>query len=125
MEEIFKFLDAPADWTRAPGDDDEAQQATAMVKKSIFVALHAYIHNRMVTGALQELRRAYSRSGEGSATHRAYDIDGIYDNAAPVPGSVVSNEARQFLARLRQIVHEAIEAAGGEIRNSRSRRVAL
>lgn len=116
MEEISKFLDAPADWTRAPEDDDEAQQATATVKKSVFAALHAYIHNRMVTEALQGWRQAYSRAGKGSATHRAYDIDGIYDSAAPVPGSVVSNEAREFLAGLRKIVHEAIEAAGGEIR---------
>lgn len=116
MEEISKFLDAPADWTRAPEDDDEAQQATAIVKKSVFVALHSYVHNRMVTEALQGWRQAYSRSGKGSATHRAYDIDGIYDSAAPVPDSVVSNEARQFLAGLRKIVHEAIEAAGGEIR---------
>jgi hypothetical protein len=118
MEEISKFLDAPADWTRPPVNDDEAQQATALVKKSVFVALHSYIHERMVSDALKEWREAYARAGKGSASLRAYDINEIYDAAAPLLGSVVTNEAREFLAGLRRIVHEAIKSGGGEVRIS-------
>ena len=33
------------------------------------------------------------------------------DAAAPVPGSIVTNETREFLAGMRRIVHEAIEGA--------------
>ena len=62
----------------------------------------------MATGLFAGRQRISNSSG--------LRIDGIYDSAAPVPGSVVSNEARQFLAGLRKIVHEAIEAAGGEMR---------
>lgn len=118
MEEISKFLDAPADWTRRPDTDDDAQQATAVVKKSVFGALHSFLHGRMVSNTLKEWREAYGRAGRGSATLRAYDINEIYDAAAPVPGSIVTNEAREFLAGMRRIVHEAIEAAGGEVRIS-------
>lgn len=120
MEEISKFLDAPADWTRRPDSDDEAQQATAVVKKSVFGALHLFIHDRLISATLKEWRDAYGRAGPGSAMLRAHDIDEIYDAAAPVPGSIVSNDAREFLAGMRKIVHEAIEAAGGEVRISLS-----
>jgi hypothetical protein len=116
MEEISKFLDAPAGWTRNPDSDDDAQQATAVVKKSVFGALQLFIHVRLILAALKEWRDAYGHAGRGSAMLRAHDIDQIYDAAAPVPGSIVSNEAREFLAGLRKIVHEAIEAAGGEVR---------
>jgi hypothetical protein len=118
MEEISKFLDAPAGWKRAPRNEEEAQQATAVVKKSVFGALHAFLHGRLISGVLSEWREAYSRAGRGSATRRAHDISEIFDAAAPVPGAIVSNETREFLAGMRRIVHEAIEAAGGEVRIS-------
>jgi hypothetical protein len=116
MEEISKFLDAPAGWTRPPKGEEEAQQATALVKKSVFGALHAFLHGRLISERLKEWRYAYNQSGKGSATRRAQDIRQIYDAAAPVPGTVVTNETREFLAGIRRIVHEAIEAAGGEVR---------
>jgi GTPase SAR1 family protein len=118
MEEISKFLDAPAGWTRKPDSDDVAQQATSVVKKSVFGALHSFLHERLISSALKEWRDAYGRAGTGSTIVRARDIDEIYGDAAPVLGSVVSTEARDFLTGLRKIVHEAIEAAGGEVRIS-------
>ncbi|MCA1948387.1 MAG: hypothetical protein LDL55_09710 [Armatimonadetes bacterium] len=118
MEEISKFLDAPAEWTRPPKGEEEAQQATALVKKSVFGALQAFLHGRLISDTLKEWRDAYNQSGKGSATRRAHDISEIYHAAAPVPGAVVTNETREFLAGMRRIVHEAIEAAGGEVRIS-------
>jgi hypothetical protein len=118
MEEISKFLDAPAGWTRPPKGEEEAQQATALVKKSVFGALQAFLHGRLISDRLKEWRDAYNQSGKGSATRRAHDISEIYDAAAPVPGAVVTNETREFLAGMRRIVHEAIQAAGGEVRIS-------
>lgn len=118
MEEISKFLDAPAEWTRPPRSEEEVQQATALVKKSVFGALQAFLHGRLISETLKEWREAYNRSGRGSATRRAHDISEIYDAAAPVPGAVVTNETREFLAGMRRLVHEAIKDAGGEVRIS-------
>jgi hypothetical protein len=120
MEEIAKFVDTPSGWKRQPVDDEEAQQATALVKKMVFSALQTFLHSRLISDMLKEWRQAYSRSGRGSTTLRAHDISEIYEAAAPVPGTVVPNETREFLAGLRRIVHEAIEAAGGEVRISLS-----
>jgi hypothetical protein len=122
MEEISKFLDAPDSWTRRPADEEEAQKATATVKMAVFEALRGFLRKRMVPDALRGWREAYERAGRGSATLRAHDISEIYDAAAPVPGTIVTNEAREFLAGVRVIVHAAIEAAGGEIRISVSPR---
>jgi len=89
---------------------------------AVFEALRGFLRKRMVPDALRGWREAYERAGRGSATLRAHDISEIYDAAAPVPGTIVTNEAREFLAGVRVIVHAAIEAAGGEIRISVSPR---
>jgi hypothetical protein len=41
---------------------------------------------------------------------------GIYEDAAPIPGVVITETASQFLDAVRELVHTAIEAADGEVR---------
>jgi len=81
---------------------------------------HGFLQSRLISDALKEWREAYGRSGKGSASVRARNIRDIYDAAAPLTDRIDSNEAQQFLAGMRHIVHEAIKAAGGEVRISLS-----
>lgn len=118
MEEISKFLDTPDAWKHAPASEEEAQKAIAVIKMAVFDALRAFLRERMIPDALKEWREAYGRTGRGSTAVRAHDISEIYDAAAPVPGTIVTNDVREFLAGVRAIVHAAIEKAGGEIRIS-------
>lgn len=51
-----------------------------------------------------------------SAARRASDIGGIYELAAPVPGTVNTAPAIEFMRSVRKLVRAAVEDNGGELR---------
>jgi hypothetical protein len=51
--------------------------------------------------------------GKGSAARRAVDIRGIYELAAPIPGTVNSVPALEFMRGVRALVRAAVEENGG------------
>lgn len=116
VEEMSRFLDAPASWTSRPNNDDEIGRATAEVKREVYSALHDLVHARIAQEPLELWRGAYAYKGQGSANKRAMGIQGIYVDAAPIPATLINDEARRFFGEVRRIVQEAIIAAGGEIR---------
>ena len=116
-EEVSNFLDHPVHWTRAPNNDTEAQEAIAPIRQSVFRELHSLAVGRLVNEHLADWRRGNDRKGKGSATHRAVDIRGIYELAAPVPGTVNSEPALDFMKAVRLIVRTAIEQQGGEMKS--------
>jgi len=65
---------------------------------------------------LTDWRRGNDHKGKGSADRRAVDIRGIYELAAPVPGTVNSEPALDFMKAVRNIVRAAIEDQGGEMK---------
>lgn len=115
-EEISNFLDHPIHWTRAPKDDTEAQEAIAPIRQAVFRELHSLAVARLVNEHLTDWRRGNDHKGKGSATRRAVDIRGIYELAAPVPGTVNSERALDFMKAVRDIVRTAIEDQGGEMK---------
>lgn len=115
-EEISKFLDNPHGWTRTPDADEDAQQAISAVRRAVFSALHDLVLRRLVQDYLGDWRVAFARSGRGSAYKRAVDLKGIYECAAPIPGTVNSEPALALLREIRAIVSSAVEESGGELR---------
>lgn len=115
-EEVSNFLDNPIAWTRRPDSEEEAQEAISAVRRAVFSALHDVVLRRLVDDYLADWRTAYARSGKGSSYRRALDMKGIYESAAPIPGTVNSEQAIALLREVRQIVCTAIEASGGELR---------
>lgn len=115
-EEISNFLDHPVHWTRPPKDDTEAQEAIAPIRQAVFSELHSLAVTRLVNQHLTDWRRGNDHKGKGSATRRAVDIRGIYEMAAPVPGTVNSELALDFMRAVRDIVRAAIEDQGGEMK---------
>ena len=115
-EEVSNFLDNPIAWTRAPASEEGAQEAISAVRRSVFTALHDIVLRRLIHDYLADWRTAYARAGKGSAFRRALDMKGIYDSAAPIPGTVNSEQAIALLKEVRKIVCAAIEESGGELR---------
>ena len=116
-EEISNFLDHPVHWTRTPKDDTEAQEAIAPIRQAVFRELHSLAVARLLKQHLTDWRRGNDHKGKGSATRRAVDIRGIYELAAPVPGTVNSEPALDFMKAVRDIVRAAIEEQGGEMKS--------
>ncbi|MCM2481713.1 hypothetical protein [Burkholderia glumae] len=116
-EEVANFLDNPIGWSRPPVDADEAQQAIAPIRQVVFSELHQLALHRLIDEHLTEWRRVIEYKGKGSAARRAVDIRGIYELAAPVPGTVNSPTALEFMRSVRELVRAAVEGNGGSMQS--------
>jgi hypothetical protein len=114
-EEVSNYLDHPLGWTRSPEDDAESLEAVAPIRQAVFQELHSFAIARLVGEQLSEWRRALDLKGQGSAGRRASAIRGIYELAAPVPGTMQAKSAPRFLETVQDIVHKAVSDAGGEM----------
>lgn len=112
-EEIANFLDNPIDWSRQPADAYEAQQAIAPIRQVVFNRLHQFALQRLVDDHLKDWRRSLEQKGKGSAARRAIDIRGIYELAAPIPGTVNTTSSIEFLHKVRDLVRAAVVENGG------------
>jgi hypothetical protein len=114
-EEISKFLDSPLAWDGDASDPAERERAVSKVRRAVSGVLHDFTKQRVIQEHVTDWVRAYDRSGRGSTLDRARDIRGIYEDAAPVPGVIMTEHTQRFLERVRELVYEAIEAGGGRI----------
>ena len=115
IEEVTNFLDNPIGWSRPPVDADETQQAIAPIRRVVFDRLHQLALQRLIGEHLSDWRRGFEHKGKGSAARRAVDIRGIYELAAPIPGTVNTAASIEFLRRIRDLVRTAVAENGGEI----------
>lgn len=114
-EEISNYLDHPIAWSRTPKDEAEAEEAIAPIRRSVFQGLHSFALQRITREHLTEWRQSFDYKGKGSTYLRAKDIRGIYEMAAPIPGTVNREPALKFLHAVREIVESAIKSHGGDI----------
>lgn len=114
QENISRWLDSPAEWTRAPKNDEERNTALASIRKSVFAALHDLAEERLADAHRPDWRGAFDFTGRGSSYRRAEEIDRIYEEAAPLVSSAMSEPARSFLHSLHKLVRKAVEDAGGQ-----------
>jgi hypothetical protein len=66
QEEISRWLDSPASWTRQPADDEERMAALNPVRNAIFSALHDLVKERLSEQHRGDWLNAYTYSGRGS-----------------------------------------------------------
>lgn len=110
------FLSNPLRWKPTKPDEDSKQEAIDKVKREVFKLLHGFASDRLFIGKITQWSHAYyAHRGPGSTIHRAYDIRGIYDSAAPIPGETPTPDANQFLHDVRQLVKDAIKEGGGKL----------
>jgi hypothetical protein len=113
QENISRWLDSPAGWTRPPENDEERNAALAAIRKAVFTALHDLAEARLLDRHRPDWRNAFDLSGSGSSYRRAEEIEDIYEEAAPMISSAMSEPARLFLHSLHQLVRTAVEGADG------------
>lgn len=116
QESISRWLDGPAYWTRQPADDAERHAALSPIRQSVNMALHELTELRLADLHRSDWTTAFDHSGTGSSYRRADEIQSIYQEAAPVISSAMSEPARAFLHALYKLVREAVVAAGGSFR---------
>ncbi len=114
QENISRWLDSPTQWTRVPQNDEERNAALAGIRKSVFTALHDLAETRLAGAHRSDWRDAFDFSGRGSTYRRSEEIERIYEEAAPLLSSAMSEPARLFLHSLHQLVRVAVEDAGGQ-----------
>lgn len=100
-EEVSNFLVHPVFWTRSSIDDSEVQQAIAPIRQAVFRELHSLALARLVKEHLSNWRRVNDYKRRGSATLRAIDIKVIYEQAAPIYGTVNSEYSLNFMKVVR------------------------
>ncbi len=115
QEEASKWLERPAGWSRLPNGDDEREAALDRIRRAVFARLSELTRQRLRDNQIASWRSAYEHSGTGSATRRAETVDNINNQAAPQISAAMSPDARDFLAKLYEILREAIDEAGGVI----------
>jgi hypothetical protein len=113
QEEISRWLDSPAEWTREPADDDELMAALNPVRGAVFNSLHELVKERLADQHRSDWLTAYTFSGRGSLYRRAGEIRRIYEDSAPPISSAMKPSAREFLTEVVGIVKRAVEKSGG------------
>jgi hypothetical protein len=113
QEEISRWLDSPAGWTRQPANDEERMAALNPVRNAVFSALHELVRTRLSDERRSNWLDAYTYSGRGSAVLRSGEIRRIYEDTAPPISSAMKPSARAFLAEVIGIVKSGVESSGG------------
>jgi hypothetical protein len=113
-ERLAEVLGSPLRWEPAGAPDEMKRQVTNEILDKVAGNLEQLGKSRLFQDRTKEWSRAYyEHSGRGSTRDRARDIDGIYDIAAPTPTDKADENASNFVAAIRAIVKEAVEASGG------------
>jgi hypothetical protein len=113
QEEISRWLDSPAGWTRQPLDDEERMAALNPVRNAVFSALHELVNDRLSDQHRSDWLSAYTYSGAGSGRRRSGDIRRIYEETAPPISSAMTPTARAFLTKVVGIVKGGVENSNG------------
>jgi hypothetical protein len=113
QEEISRWLESPAHWTRIPSDDAEREAALNPVRAAVFTALHDLAKERLGQRHRSDWQTAYTQSGRGSGLKRAGEIRRIYEESAPPISSAMKPLAREFLTEVINIVKRSVDKAGG------------
>lgn len=116
QEEASKWLDRPAAWTSDPANDDDRESALDPIRRVVFVKLQELVTKRLKDDQLANWRIAFDFSGKGSTVLRADMINDINYDAAPHMSANMTQDARDFLDRLYDILRDGIETSGGKIR---------
>ncbi|MGO8678205.1 MAG: hypothetical protein ACLQVX_20370 [Limisphaerales bacterium] len=113
-ERLAVVLGSPLAWKPDGGSEEMKRQVINEILDKVAAGLSDLGKTRLFHDRIKEWRDAYhGHSGPGSTRARARDIDGIYDAAAPTPTEIADENASKFVAAIRAIVNEAVEAAGG------------
>lgn len=109
------FFQHPIEWSPSDVTAEEAAEAIAAVKRQAHGLLGELAARRMIQEQVDAWKSAYRRCGPGSTKPRARDVEALYNIVAPVPDETPEAQSSAFLRILRDLVRNAIRAAGAEV----------
>ncbi len=115
IEHVTVVLSAPLLWEPQDAPEEMKRQVVGEMAATVHAKLHELGQTRLFHERVAEWSTAYSHRGKGSSRERANDIEGIYGEAAPIPGEVADPNATALVACVKRVVMDAVRAAGGRI----------
>jgi hypothetical protein len=114
-ERLAGFVANPRKWEPNEPNEEARQSATGLVAREVYTRLRNLTTERLFRDHVTDWIRAYSHRGYGSTRPRAYDIRGIYETAAPIPGETPAAQSMDFLDVVREMFREATKAVGAKV----------
>jgi hypothetical protein len=96
-------------------DDAEAEASISQVRRNIAGNIHEIALRRLIEQHLSDWRKAHEMKGRGSTQQRSIAMKYIYETAAPLPDTVMTEQASRFVVDIRKLVESAIKEAGGKV----------
>jgi hypothetical protein len=113
---VRPFLENPIRWEPARGATDEMKaRAMDLITQTVAPRVHDLANNRIVRDHIVRWGKAYSYRGLGSGSTRSHEVEGIYNEAAPVPGGTPDPQATAFLREIRILMRDAIREGRGKL----------
>ncbi len=110
---MSRFLSNPAGWQPVTPEDADAEAALDLIRQVVHTEFHSLVSRRLIQQQLATWRNAFELTGKGSTFERAQEIRDIYEEAAPIPNSVMTDVSADFMAEVRRIVSDAVERQRG------------
>ncbi len=115
-EGILGFIAGPVRWEPNGALDDELRMAKlSEIARELAGRLQELSAQRIFIERGPDWTAAYSLRGYGSTATRAQQIRTIYDAGAPIPSAKADPQTTEFMDRVKSLVRQAIETAGGKI----------
>ena len=118
QESISRWLENPVSWELVI-DDHSKEAAVDEIRQKVSDRLRNFANLRVARDHRRDWEVAFDYRGPGSSFMRARSIDQIYEAAGPHISFSISEPARRFVADVRQLIREAVEEAGGSVRDVR------
>lgn len=93
----------------------EAEASISQVRRNIAGNIHEIALHRLIEEHLSDWRKAHEMKGRGSALNRSIAMKHIYETAAPLPDTVMTEQASRFVVDIRKLVEIAIKEASGKV----------
>jgi hypothetical protein len=115
-ERLTVFLGKPAAWIPASAPEELQREAIAPIQRELAEKLMDYSIGRLRDDHIADWLRAYGHDGTGSATLRARDIEGIFNESAPLLGETPDEWSIRLVDDVRKIFRESVKVGGGTIK---------
>jgi hypothetical protein len=115
-ERLTVFLGKPVAWIPATAPEELQREAIAPIQRELAEKLMDYSIGRLRDDHIAGWLQAYGHDGTGSAKLRAGDIEGIFNESAPLLGETPDEWSTRLVDDVRKIFRESVNLGGGKIK---------
>ena len=111
-EQLDAFISEPRAWEPAKPTEEGIEDAVRSVRQEVHSRLHDLAAKRIFIDQVRNWMTAYEYRGTGSTVHRAGEVRGIFEDAAPVISERPVLHSKEFLESITSLFSEAAKAVG-------------